>query len=74
MPDLADQVAPTPLRTAVEARDLDAVVASMAPDVILRSPIFELPFEGLDEARDLFESLLDVLWPITYIDEIPGDP
>jgi hypothetical protein len=74
VPGVADQVTPTPLRIAVEARDLDAVVASMAPDVVLRSPIFELPFEGIDEARDLFESLLDVLWPITSIDEIPGDP
>ena len=71
---MAEQVTPTPLRAAFEARDLDAVVAALAPDVVLRSPIFEVPFTGIDEATDLFAVLLDALWPLTYLDEIPGDP
>ncbi|MFL5908412.1 MAG: nuclear transport factor 2 family protein [Solirubrobacterales bacterium] len=65
---------PTPLRAAIEARDLDALVAALASDVVLRSPIFDVPFEGIDEASDLFTVLLEVLWPLTYVDEIPGDP
>jgi hypothetical protein len=65
---------PTPLRAAFEARDHDGIVAALAPDVVLRSPIFEVPFEGIDEASDLFAVLLEVLWPVTYLDEIPGDP
>jgi SnoaL-like protein len=71
---VAEPVTPTPLRAAFEARDHDAIVAALAPDVVLRSPIFEVPFSGIDEAGDLFAVLLDVLWPITYVDEIPGDP
>lgn len=71
---MAEPVTPTPLRAAFEARDLDAVVAALAPDVVLRSPIFEVPFTGIDEASDLFAVLLDALWPLTYLDEIPGDP
>jgi hypothetical protein len=65
---------PTPLRAAFEARDHDAIVAALAPDVVLTSPIFEVPFTGIDEASDLFAVLLDAIWPITYLDEIPGDP
>ena len=70
----AGSVTPTPLRAAFEARDHDAVVATLAPDVVLRSPIFDVPFTGIDEASDLFAVLLEVLWPLTYLDEIPGDP
>jgi hypothetical protein len=65
---------PTALRAAFEARDHDAIVDALAPDVVLRSPIFEVPFTGIDEASDLFAVLLEVLWPVTYLDEIPGDP
>ncbi|HEY6653450.1 MAG TPA: nuclear transport factor 2 family protein [Solirubrobacterales bacterium] len=71
---MAAPVTPTPLRAAFEARDLDAIVAALAPDVVLRSPIFAVPFTGIDEASDLFAVLLDALWPLTYLDEIPGDP
>jgi SnoaL-like protein len=65
---------PTPLRAAFEARDRDAVVAALAPDVVLNSPIFDKPFTGIDEAADLFAVLLEVLTPLEYLDEIPGDP
>ena len=65
---------PTPLRVAMEARDLDAVVAALAPDVVLWSPIFDKPFTGIDEVTDLFAVLIDVLTPLEYLDEIPGDP
>ena len=47
---------------------------ALAPDVVLRSPIFDVPFRGRDEAGDLFAVLLEVLWPLEYLDEIPGDP
>jgi SnoaL-like domain len=65
---------PTPLRAAFEARDQEAIREALAPDVVLRSPIFEVPFTGIEEAADLFAVLLEELWPLTYLDEIPGDP
>ena len=71
---MAEPVTPTPLRAAFEARDHAAVVAALAPDVVLRSPIFDVPFTGIGEVSDLFAVLLDALWPLTYLDEIPGDP
>ena len=42
--------------------------------MVLRSPIFEVPLTGRDEVGDLFAVLLEELWPLTYLDEIPGDP
>jgi SnoaL-like domain len=68
------EVAPTPLRAAFEAGDLNGVVDALSPDVVLRSPIFEEPIVGIDQARDLFAVLIEVFTPITYLDEIPGDP
>jgi hypothetical protein len=65
---------PTPLRAAFEARDHDAILQALAPDVVLHSPIIEVPFVGLEEASDLFAVLLEEVWPLTYVDEIPGDP
>jgi hypothetical protein len=73
-PGMSASPAPTPLRVAFEARDHDAIVAALAPDIVLNSPIFDVPFTGIEEASDLFAVLLDALWPITYVDEIPGDP
>lgn len=69
-----DSETPTPLRAAFEARDHDGIVEALAPDVVLSSPIFEVPFTGIEEASDLFAVLLEELWPLTYLDEIPGDP
>jgi hypothetical protein len=71
---VAEPVTPTPLRVAFEARDHDAIVAALSRDVVLWSPIFDVPLTGIDEASDLFASVLDALWPVTYVDEIPGDP
>jgi hypothetical protein len=65
---------PTPFRAAFEARDHEAIIAALAPDVVLRSPIFDVPFRGIDEASDLFAAVLEVLWPVEYLAEIPGDP
>jgi hypothetical protein len=71
---VAEPVPPTPLRAAFEARDHDALVEALSPDVVLWSPIFEVPFTGRDEVGDLFAVLMDELWPLTYLNEIPGEP
>jgi SnoaL-like domain len=65
---------PAPLRAGMEARDKAAVRNAFAPDVVLHSPIIEVPFRGRDEVGDLFDVILEVLGPITYLAELPGDP
>lgn len=43
-----------PFRAAIEARDMDAVAALLAPDVTFRSPVAFVPYEG----RDLVAAIL----------------
>jgi SnoaL-like domain len=66
--------APTPLRAGMEARDHDAVVGALAPDVVVISPIIGVPFRGIEEASDLFAVVIDTFEELTYEAEIPGDP
>jgi hypothetical protein len=48
-----------PFRKAVEARDLDAMIDTLAPDVVFRSPLISETFEGRDQVADLFKVLAD---------------
>jgi hypothetical protein len=64
----------TPFRVAFEARDHEGVVDALAEDVVLWSPIFDVPFEGRERASDLFAVLLEVFEDLDYQAEIPGDP
>jgi hypothetical protein len=54
------------LRSAVEARDLDALVALLAPDVVFRSPIVHKPYHGPDAVRALLEGVLAVFEDFRY--------
>ena len=47
---------------AFRARDLDAIVESLAPDVVINGPVSaRLSFRGRDRARELFAIVLDIL-------------
>jgi hypothetical protein len=64
---------PHPFRRAIEARDLDAMVETLAPDVIFRSPLISETFEGRDEVADLFRVLSEqVLFggDVQYMEEL----
>ena len=54
------------LRTALEARDLDAAVALLAPDVVFRSPIVHKPYHGPEAVRALLEGVLAVFEDFRY--------
>ena len=59
-------------RTAVEARDVDAMVAALTPDVLLYSPVAHKPFEGREQVRQLFTALFETFEGFHYIDELEG--
>ena len=63
---------PHPFRTAVEARDLDGMVACLHPDVRLYSPVAFKPFTGRAQVRELFANLLQVFEDFRYTDELTG--
>jgi limonene-1,2-epoxide hydrolase len=53
-------------RAAVEAEDLDAAVALMAPDVVFRSPIVHKPYQGPEAVRALLEGVLSIFEDFRY--------
>lgn len=61
-------------RQAGEAGDVEAVLAVLAPDVVLRSPITDrISFHGHEEMRDLLESVFETMTDIRYFADIGDD-
>jgi SnoaL-like domain len=61
------------LRTALEARDLDAAVALMAPDVVFRSPIVHKPYQGPEAVRALLGGVMSIFEDFRYERVIGAD-
>jgi hypothetical protein len=67
------QQAPLALRTAMENRDLAAVVDTFAPDAVLRSPLTaRLAFTGHDQITTITRVIFDVLDDLHYTGELHG--
>jgi limonene-1,2-epoxide hydrolase len=62
-----------PFRQAIEARDLDAAVALMAPDVQFRSPAVFKPYHGTEAVRHILEAVMAVFEDFRYTREIGDD-
>jgi hypothetical protein len=59
------------LRQAGETHDPHALIALLAPDIVIRSPITDrIRFEGIDQARDLFLRVFDAIREITFYDVV----
>lgn len=57
-------------RQAVEAHDLDRLMAAFAEDAVLHSPITFQPFEGRAAIRRLLGIILSVAQDFRYTDEL----
>lgn len=61
------------MRSAVENADLDGFMATLSPDVVLRSPIStKAEFHGHVEMRELMQAVLATIEDIRYYEEL-GD-
>jgi hypothetical protein len=60
-------------RAAVEAGDVDAVEATLAPDVTFRSPAVFKPYEGRDAVMHLLRTVFEVFEDFEYANELEGD-
>ena len=60
-------------RAGVESRDLDAMTATLAEDVVFHSPITFKGFEGRDTVRVVLGAVLEVFKDFRYTDEVAGD-
>ena len=71
MPDALTHV--SAFGTAAERRDLEGLLATFSPDVVIRSPVSSrLRFEGPTQVREVFRVVLDRLEVIEYYEEL-GD-
>ena len=59
-------------RSAIERRDLDAVVALLARDVVFRSPIVYAPYHGREQVRALLSAVARVFEDFSYSRQIGG--
>jgi SnoaL-like domain len=61
-------------RTAVEARDHAAMVATLSPDVRLFSPVAHRAFAGREAVSELFAALLEAFEDFRYTDAFEDGP
>jgi hypothetical protein len=54
---------------AIAARDVDALIATLAPDVVLHSAVTTVPFEGRDLVADTYRSVLESFEELRIVDE-----
>lgn len=57
-------------RQAVEAGDLDTVVALLRDDVVFHSPVVFQPYEGRKALRPILAAVLEVFEDFRYVREI----
>ncbi|MDQ3957685.1 MAG: nuclear transport factor 2 family protein [Actinomycetota bacterium] len=70
---LSDKDVTARYRRAVEANDVEAVLLTLAPDVVVHSPISDrVSFRGRDEMRDLFRAVFASVDGIHYFADV-GD-
>jgi len=60
-------------RNAVEAQDADALVASLAEDVVFNSPVVFRTYQGRAEVGALLRAVLRVLQDFRYVDELRSE-
>lgn len=58
-----------PFSAALAARDIDALVESLAPRPVLHSAVTGTPFEGRDVLADLYASLFESFEEVRVLDE-----
>ena len=57
-------------RQAVETRDLAALTALLAPDVVFHSPVSFKPYHGRDEVGWILATVATIFEDFVYVDEL----
>jgi hypothetical protein len=58
-----------PFTRALAARDADALIATLARDVVLHSAVTNTPFEGRDVVADTYRSVVESFQDVRVVDE-----
>jgi SnoaL-like domain len=64
---------PTRFEQAVEVRDVDALTAALAPDVVFRSPVVYRPYEGREVVAKILEAVTRVFEEFEYRQRFEGE-
>ncbi len=59
-------------KAAVESGDVDAAIATLAPDVVFHSPATFKPFEGREVVGHLLRTVFTVFEDFRYVAELEG--
>ena len=57
---------------AVVARDADALIGTLAPDVTLHSAVTKVPFQGRDVVGDTYRSVIESFDELRIVEEFEG--
>jgi SnoaL-like domain len=63
----------TAFERAVEARDLEGLIAALAPDVVFRSPVVYRPYEGREVVSKILEAVIQVFDEFEYVQSFEAD-
>jgi hypothetical protein len=58
-----------PFSAAIAARDVDALIETLAPDVVLHSAVTDAPFEGREVVADTYRSVIESFEEVRVVDE-----
>ena len=58
-----------PFPAAIAARDVDALIETLAPDVVLHSAVTDAPFEGREVVADTYRSVIESFEEVRVVDE-----
>ncbi len=58
-----------PFTSALAARDADALIATLAPDVVLHSAVTAAPFNGREVVADTYRSVVESFEELRVVDE-----
>jgi hypothetical protein len=58
-----------PFTAALGARDADALIETLAPDVVLYSAVTSTPFEGREVVADTYRSVIEAFEYVRVVDE-----
>jgi hypothetical protein len=63
-------MAQSAFRAAVESKQLEKMLASLAPDVTFRSPVVYKPYEGREATGQILAAVVDVFERFRYTAEV----
>lgn len=62
-----------PVRAAIEARDIDALAALFADDIVFNSPVAFRCYVGRETVAEVLRNVMEVFTDFVYVDELVGE-